>query len=103
MRNLRPGLQILDCRPLTPLRHRLGIDNQLSAQRREPSLRTLYRCSDSVPCRGAPVTYLTHTASFHSNEKIAPSDRGIKHLAADLVTMIGEPTTKIEKISVSLI
>jgi hypothetical protein len=26
------------------------------------------------------VTYLSHTASFHSNERIAPSNRGIKHL-----------------------
>ena len=31
--------------------------------------------------RGAPVTYLSHAASFHSNERIAPSNRGIKHLA----------------------
>jgi hypothetical protein len=26
------------------------------------------------------VTYLSHNASFHSKEKIAPSNRGIKHL-----------------------
>ncbi|USU07922.1 hypothetical protein NF700_12630 [Sphingomonadaceae bacterium OTU29MARTA1] len=26
------------------------------------------------------MTYLSHTASFHSNERIAPSNRGIKHL-----------------------
>jgi len=88
MRGLRPGLQILDGCPLEPLRHRLGIDPQLPAQRRERSLRSLYCCSDDVRWslrqaqdrRGAPVTYLSHTASFHSDERIAPSNRGIKHL-----------------------
>jgi hypothetical protein len=29
--------------------------------------------------RGAAVKYLSHNASFHSKEKIAPSNRGIKH------------------------
>ncbi len=43
----------------------------------------LYCCSDGVRGRGAPVTYLSHTASFHSNERIAPSNRGIKHLEFD--------------------
>jgi len=37
-------------------------------------------CSDGVRGRGAAVTYLSHNASFHSKEKIAPSNRGIKHL-----------------------
>ena len=43
-------------------------------------MRSLYCCSDGVRGRGAPMTYLSHTASFHSNERIAPSNRGIKHL-----------------------
>jgi hypothetical protein len=30
--------------------------------------------------RGAAVTYLSHNASFHSKEQIAPSNRGIKQL-----------------------
>ena len=29
--------------------------------------------------RGAAVTNLSHRASFHSKERIAPSNRGIKH------------------------
>ena len=33
--------------------------------------------------RSAPVTYLSHVASFHSVERIAPSNRGIKHLAME--------------------
>ena len=76
----RPGLHILDRRALAPLRNGLGIDTQLTAQLRERSLRSLYCCSDGVRGRGAPVTYLSHMASFHSNERIAPSNRGIKHL-----------------------
>ncbi|WP_206069792.1 hypothetical protein, partial [Novosphingobium olei] len=47
----------------------------------------LYCCSDGVRGRGAPMTYLSHTASFHSNERIAPSNRGIKHLSSRLVRM----------------
>jgi phosphomannomutase len=43
-------------------------------------LRSLYCSSDSVRSRGAAVTYLSHNASFHSKEQIAPSNRGIKHL-----------------------
>ena len=35
MRGLRPGLHILDCRPLAPLRDRLRVDPQLSAQRQQ--------------------------------------------------------------------
>ena len=34
----RPGLHVLDCRPLAPLRHRLGVDAQFPAQLRERSL-----------------------------------------------------------------
>jgi len=79
MRGLRPGLQILDRRSLTPFRDRFRVDPQLPAQRRERSLRSLYCCSDGVRGRGAPVTSLSHAASFHSDERIAPSNRGIKH------------------------
>jgi hypothetical protein len=46
-------------------------------------LRSLYCSSDSVRSRGAAVTYLSHNASFHSKEQIAPSNRGIKHLGID--------------------
>jgi len=33
------------------------------------------------------VTYLSHTASFHSNERIAPSNRGIKHLGREIAVI----------------
>ncbi len=75
----RPGLHVLDRRPLPPRRHRLGIDAEFPAQLRERSLRSLYRSSDGVRGRGAPVTNLSHSASFLPCEKISPSNRGIKH------------------------
>jgi hypothetical protein len=40
----------------------------------------LYRSTDCRCRRGAPVVNLSHSASFHSGEKIAPSKPGIKHL-----------------------
>jgi hypothetical protein len=73
------GLQVLDRLAFTPLRHRFGIDAELLAQLRERSLRSLYCSSDGVRGRGAPMTNLSHNASFHSCERIAPSNRGIKH------------------------
>ena len=74
----RPGLQVLDRRPFPPLRYGLGVDAELPAQLRERSLRSLYCCSDGVRGRGAPVTNLSHSASFHPCERIAPSNHGIK-------------------------
>ena len=79
-RLLRPGLHILNRNSLPPLRHRLWVDAQFFAQFRERSLRSLYCSSDGVRGRGAPVTNLSHSESFHSRERIAPSNRGIKHL-----------------------
>lgn len=80
IRGFRPSLQVLHLCPLSPLCNRLGVDPQLPAQRRERSLRSLYCCSEGVRGRGAPMTYLSHMASFHSHERIAPSNPGIKHL-----------------------
>jgi hypothetical protein len=69
-----------DLLALPPLRNRLGIDPQIPAQLRERSLRSLYCGSDGVRGCGAPVTNLSHSASFHSCERITPSSRGIEHL-----------------------
>src|SRR6056297_3262383 len=76
----RPDLPILDRLPLSPLRDRLRIDAELPAQFRVRSLRSLYCCSDGVRGRGAAMTYLSHKASFHSIEWIAPTNPGIKRL-----------------------
>lgn len=53
---------------------------QLFTQLRERSLRSLYCCSDGVRGRGTPMTNLSYNASFHSFERIAPSNHEIKHL-----------------------
>ena len=63
---------IFDRLPLPPLRNRLRIDAQLFAQFRERSLRSLYCSSDGVRGRGAPVTNLSHNASFQACERITP-------------------------------
>lgn len=57
----------------------LELITQLPAQLRERSLRSLYCCSDSVRGRGASVTNLSHRAPFHSKERIALLNLGIKH------------------------
>jgi hypothetical protein len=41
----------------------------------------LYRSTDRLRRCGAPVQYLSHSASFHSLEKYAPPNAGTKHLA----------------------
>jgi len=43
-----------------------------------------YCSSDGMRGRGASITDLSHRASFHSYERTAPSNRGIKHLGACL-------------------
>ena len=73
---------------LAPFGDRFDIDAEFPAQRRVRSLRSLYCCSDCVRSRGAAVTYLSHNASFHSKEQIAPSNRGIKHLSIALFTLV---------------
>lgn len=78
---LRSGLDILDRCSLAPLQNRFWIDPVAPAQLRGRSLRSLYCCSDCVRGRGAAVTYLAHSASFHSAEKIAPSNAGTEQLA----------------------
>lgn len=44
-----------------------------------PVLQSLSCCSDCVRRLGAFVTYLSHSASFHAWEKIAPAHPGTKH------------------------
>ena len=45
----------------------------------------LYRSTDCLCRCGAPVENLAHSASFHSDEKIAPSKPGIKHLSISAI------------------
>ncbi len=69
-----------ELRRIVPLADTTIYDMECKGQRRERSLRSLYCCSDGVRGRSAAVTYLSHRASFHSNERITPSKRGIKQL-----------------------
>ena len=59
---------------------RLRVDPQLPAQRRKRRLRSLYYCSDGVRVVALLWTDPSHMAFFHSNERIAPSNPGIKQL-----------------------
>lgn len=90
MRGLRPSLQILDHRLLTPFCHRLRVDpsSRLSVESKACACCTaaLTACVVASDRMRSLVTYLTHTALFHSTERIAPSDRGSKHLTVvDLI------------------
>jgi hypothetical protein len=82
---LGSSLKILDRLALALLRDGLRVDPEFPPQRRGRSLRSLYCCSDGVRSRGAAVTSLSHNSSFHCDEWIAPSNRGIKHLATHRV------------------
>src|SRR6056297_580927 len=102
-RLLRAGLQILDRRPLAPLRNRLGVDPQLPAQFRERSLRSLYCSSDGVRGRGAAMANLSHSASFHSCERITPANRGIKHLGCPCFFPLFQSRVTVESAATSVI
>ena len=68
-------------RPLLPLGDGLLVDPVALGQRPQALLTMLYRSTDRLCRRGAPVENLAHSASFHSDDKNAPSKPGIKHLA----------------------
>src|SRR5277367_6502377 len=58
-----------------PLGDGLLSDSVALRQRPQALLTLLYRSTDRLCRRGAPVKNLAHSASFHSIEKIAPSKR----------------------------
>lgn len=74
------GPHVLDHRTLAPLRNRLGVYAQFTAQLRGRSPKSLYCGSDSMRDRGASMTNVTYKASFHTKGRNAPSNRGIAHL-----------------------
>jgi hypothetical protein len=73
----RPPRLDLEIYPYLPRARVQGMDHVRGApnQLRVRSLRSLYCCSDGVRGRGAAMTYLSHRASFHSIEWIAPSNQ----------------------------
>jgi len=56
------------------------VDPVAACQRPQALLTMLYRSTDRLCCRGAPMKNLAHSASFDSEDKDAPSKPGIKHL-----------------------
>jgi len=81
LRGLRPSSHVVDWRPLPPLRNCLLIDAIAIEESPQTLLTMLYRATDCLSRRGAPMKKLAYSASFHPSEKIAPSSLGIKHLA----------------------
>src|SRR5262245_38347549 len=67
------GRQIGRRRPPLPLRHGLLIDPVALSQRPQARLTMLYRSTDRLCRRGAPMQNLAHSASFDSELKGAPS------------------------------
>src|SRR5258708_25237446 len=63
-----------------PLSDSLLVDAMPPRQRPQTLLTMLYRSTDRLCRCGAPVQYLSHSASFHSLEKYAPPNAGTKHL-----------------------
>src|SRR5271165_3970062 len=84
LRILRPGRQIGNRAPLLPLCDRLLVDPVALGEPPQALLTMLYRSTDRRCRRGAAVKNLSHSASFHSVEKTAPSKPGIKQLALQL-------------------
>src|SRR5271154_2331136 len=81
LRILRPGRQIGNRAPLLPLCDGLLVDPIAFGEPPQALLTMLYRSTDRRCRRGAAVKNLSHSASFHSVEKTAPSKPGIKQLA----------------------
>ena len=85
-RLLRPGRQVVDGAALPPLGDGLLVDAVAAGQGPQALLTMLDRSTDCRCRRGAAVQNLAHSASFHSREKTAPSNPGIKqsHLAENI-------------------
>src|SRR3954447_13495699 len=82
VRRLRAGALVLDRGALLPLGHRLRVDPVALGQAPQALLTMLDRSTDRRSRAGAPMKNLAHSASFHSDEKSAPSNPGTKHLAS---------------------
>lgn len=81
LRLCRTGRHIDRRCPLLPLGNGLLIDPVPLRQRPQARLTMLHRATDGLCRGGAPMQNLTHSASLHSLDKIAPSKSGIKDLA----------------------
>src|SRR5208283_4055617 len=97
LRILRPGRQIGNRAPLLPLCDGLLVDPIAFGEPPQALLTMLYRSTDRRCRRGAAVKNLSHSASFHSVEKTAPSKPGIKQLVSGVVPGVErQPLKKLE-------
>src|ERR1700722_10470076 len=69
---------------LLPLSDGFRVDPVALRQRPQARVTMLYRSTDCLCRRGAPMKNLAHSASFESFDKDAPSKPGTKHLVKDL-------------------
>src|SRR5215211_2145710 len=81
-RLLGTGALVLDRGALLPLGDGFWIDAVAPGQHPQALLTMLDRSTHRRSRAGAPMKNLAHSASFHSNEKSAPSKPGTKHLRA---------------------
>src|SRR3954471_1823045 len=79
-RLLGTGALVLDRGALLPLRDRLRVDAVALGQHPQALLTMLDRSTHCRRRAGAPMKNLAHSASFHSNEKSAPSKPGTKQV-----------------------
>src|SRR5277367_4715197 len=74
------GRKVGDRSALLPLSDGFRVDPEALRQRPQARLTMLYRSTDCLCRRGAPMKNLAHSASFQSFDKDAPSKPGTKHL-----------------------
>src|SRR3954466_257765 len=79
-RLLGTGALVLDRGALLPLGHGLRVDAVALGQAPQALLTMLDRSTHCRRRAGAPMQNWAHSASFHSNEKSAPSNPGTKQL-----------------------
>src|SRR5271156_5171982 len=94
LRFLRPSRQIGDGAALLPLGNGLGIDAVTPRKRPQALLTMLYRSTDRLCRCGAAVKNLSHSASFESGDKGAPSNPGIKHLGGIYTESRQDPSAR---------
>src|SRR5277367_4948588 len=74
------GRKVGDRSALLPLSDGFRVDPVALRQRPQARLTMLYRSTDRLCRRGAPMKNLAHSASFESFDKDAPSKPGTKQL-----------------------
>src|SRR3954467_6427950 len=84
---------------LLPLGDGFWIDAVAPGQHPQARLTMLDRSTHRRRRAGAPMKNLAHSASFHSNQKSAPSKPGTKHVARISHTFCDTGAVRSEKVS----